>query len=1018
MSDSVKLTIEQLSCINHDKGNLIVSASAGSGKTHVIIERIIRLVRDKNISVNKILAVTFTRLAAEEMKEKLKKALIKEYNNTGDTYFKEQLNNVSTADISTIHSFLANLLRTYFYAIDLDATFEVLDERKSRKIANRAIDEVFEEAYEIGDEEFLKLLSYYSSKRNDKNLKEIITDLYEFSRSEASLDELEDKSIDNFVASYNYILENNGTIEHFKEVSDSGINTLQMLFNLTRKFEEKYTLLKQEENAIDFSDIEFLSLKLFEKKEVLEEIKNKYEYIFVDEYQDVNSVQEQIIVCLSRDNAFMVGDSKQSIYGFRGCNPSFFINKFNRYCDGDGGKAISLDQNFRSASKIINAVNNVFSFIMTKSFGEFEYKDHKMLYGNGYGDYEGRAVMHLIDNDLEDGEEDALKGVYSVVENSKNHLNYSFGNEELAVIKVIKDVLGTEYYDVKSQTYKIVEYKDICILIRSLKGFGENLLKALIAFDIPVSSGIKNSISSYPEVKALYSAIKAICFMQSDVDLATVMLNFYNFSEDELFTIRKEGERSDSFYDCVIKMLDKSSELAKKVQNFYKWFSEIRLLAEYMPASDVLRRIISDSEWELKLLATTNGKSKISRVERFISEADFTSKPMNAYEFNEYLAEAIDNISIAKADSEDTVQIMTAHASKGLEFPIVIVAGTSKQFSSSDLRKSVYMDRKFGVAPKNYDLDNMTVSDNPAVAIIKDQYKFNRSIEEIRLFYVELTRAKCELHIIVDNNKFPISHEFQNHTEATKQRDFLAGNDMESVKLPTSELIKLYDDLETVDFVAGKTENLELINAIKENLTFTYKYNNDVNLPLKSSVSKENKDNDEYYKITNVFGESDSETGSAYHRFLELSSFDSEKIESEIETFKAKNLMTDKELSLIDLNKLKSILSMPIFKEIKDKRVYKERKFCHLIKASELGYDSEERILIQGVIDLIVEDTDGVTLIDYKLSKIEDEKDLVKKYTKQLYLYKKAIQESMGVKVNKTYIVNILQEKIIPIDGI
>ncbi len=257
MSDTVRLTLEQLSCINHDKGNLIVSASAGSGKTHVIIERIIRLVRDKNISVNKILAVTFTRLAAEEMKEKLKKALINEYNNTRDLYFKEQLNNVTTADISTIHSFLANLLRTYFYVIDLDATFEVLDERKSRKIANRAIDELFLEAYEIGDEEFLKLLSYYSSKRNDKTLKEIITDLYEFSRSEASLAELEDKSINTFVASYNYILDNNGTLEHFKEVSNSGINTLQMLFNLTRKFEEKYNLLKQEENAIDLCDIEF-----------------------------------------------------------------------------------------------------------------------------------------------------------------------------------------------------------------------------------------------------------------------------------------------------------------------------------------------------------------------------------------------------------------------------------------------------------------------------------------------------------------------------------------------------------------------------------------------------------------------------------------------------------------------------------------------------------------------------------------------------------------------------------------
>ncbi len=1017
MSDSVKLTIEQLNCINHDKGNLIVSASAGSGKTHVIIERIIRLVRDKNISVNRILAVTFTRLAAEEMKEKLKKALISEYNITGEIYFKEQINNVNSADISTIHSFLANLLRTYFYAIDLDATFEVLDERKSRKILNKAIDEVFEECYEVGDEEFLKLLSFYSSNRNDKKLKEIIINLYEFSRSEDSLEKLEELSIFNFTRACKGEVKSLESEEYYKKLNQNGIETIKMLFNLTKKFEKRYDYLKREENGIDFSDIEFLALKLFENSEILEEIKNKYEYIFVDEYQDVNSVQEKIILSLSNDNAFMVGDSKQSIYGFRGCNPSFFINKFFDFSEGNGGSAISLDQNFRSAKKIIDAVNNIFSNIMVLDFGDFDYIEHQMIYGDGYGDYEGRAVLHLIDKKAEDVEESVPSGVYSVIANSNEKGKRNFGNEELAVIKIIKDVLGTKYYDVKSKTYKTVEYKDICILIRSLKGFGENLLKALLAFDIPVSSGIKNTISSYPEVKALYSLVKAVCFMQSDVDLATVLLNFADFTENDLAIIRKNGDRYSTFYECFLKVLEGDSEISNKAKKFYKWFNELRLLSEYMPASEILRRVVSETEWELKLLSSNNGKEKLYRIERFISEADFTSKPMNMYEFNEYLEEAIDSISVAGSENDDTVKIMTAHASKGLEFPIVIVAGTSKPFSSQDMRQDVYMDRVYGVAPKSYDLEKMTVFDNPAVKKIKDEYKTKRAIEEMRLFYVELTRAKCELHVIADVNKINSEHEYLNYIEANKQIDFLALGDMECEEVSTIELNNLYEAEEEVSFVTGKIENRNAVEIIKENLSFNYAYNNDINLPLKSSVSKENKI-DEYYKITNIFGESDSETGSAYHKFLELSSFDSEKVEIEIEKFKNDKLMTDKEISLINKSKLKSILSMPIFKEIKGKQIYKERKFYHQVKASELGYDSEEKILIQGVIDLIVENDKGLTLIDYKLSKIESDIDLVKKYEKQLYLYKKAIEESLNVKVNKTYIINILQEKLIPVEGI
>ena len=212
------------------------------------------------------------------------------------------------------------------------------------------------------------------------------------------------------------------------------------------------------------------------------------------------------------------------------------------------------------------------------------------------------------------------------------------------------------------------------------------------------------------------------------------MLNYYNFTETELSEIRNDGDKNTSFYECVIKAKNSSSEIGKKVKSFLDWFEKIRLLSEYMPASEVLRRVIKDTEWDLKLLSTPFGTEKMARVERFISEANFTTKKMNSYEFLDYLDDFMEDITIAETEGDNTVKVMTAHASKGLEFPIVIVAGTNKLFNSRDISQVVFMDREFGIAPKSYNLENMTVSENPNIKRIKEAFKNKRAVEEARLF--------------------------------------------------------------------------------------------------------------------------------------------------------------------------------------------------------------------------------------------------------------------------------------------
>lgn len=1019
MSDNLNITKQQYDCIYHDKGNVIVSASAGSGKTFVIINRIIRLVAEKGVGVEKILATTFTKLAANEMKEKLKKALIEKFNETGDLRFKNELTKVANASISTIHSFLGDLLRRYFYVVGLDANFEILDEKKSKKYSSLAIDELFLKLYEEGDEEFLKLLNVYSSKRKDSKLKELILKVYEFSEAELSLEDLRKKSLALQTKVLND-LEEGERENHLKNVEEN-CEIINAIINLTIKFKEEYDLLKREENYVDFCDLERLVLKLFEDKEVLQSVKNSYEYIFVDEYQDVNSVQEQIISLLENDNLFMVGDSKQSIYGFRGCNPEFFINKYEKYKKKDGGIAINLDKNFRSTKAVLNAVNNVFSRVMTKEIGGNQYLDNLMEYGGGYPSYDGEVVIHLLDDNPKKTTQDTeFLGVYSVIENSNKQKETNYGNEELYIVKLIGDLIGKTYYDSKEKRQKKIEFKDICILTRSLKGFGSSIVKTLIDFKIPVSSGVKNSIASYPEVKAIYSVVESICSLENDVSLATVMLNFKDFSETELALIRKIGGRDIKFFECLLKAKESSEYqgLANKVSEFILWFDKIRLVSEYQTADEVLRRVIKETNFDVKLKLSAYGKAKLSRVERFISESNLGGNGLKILEFYDYLQDALDEISILESEGEDTVKIMTAHSSKGLEFPIVIVAGTDRLFNSKDKSMEVIRDREFGLAPKSYNLDDMLVSENLARDFLKDVYSKKRAVEEARLLYVELTRAQCELHILCKKSlKEEVSEE--DFVSANSQLNYLSRNDATVYEVTEADYEKVLSVNEGSPIeeavVIGKEKDPFITEVLKKNLSFKYDYITETTMPVKQSVSELNTD-DEYYKVTNLFGTSSSEKGTAYHRFFELCSFCCDSVEKELNEFKNNGLITKEQFELLDVNKLKSILKMDVFSQIKGKEIFKEQKFCYFVSARELGYNSDESVLIQGIIDLLVISGDGVWLLDYKLSSIEREEDFIKAYKKQMYLYKRAIEKVLNKKVEKVILINILQEKIVSLD--
>ena len=1109
MKTKNELTPMQSKAIKHGKGNALVSASAGSGKTFVVIERIIRLILEEKVSISEILAITFTKLAASEMKDKLKGALTKKYLETGDVTLKSQLDLINNADISTIDALCSKIVKKYFYLIGVDANFSVLEDSKKKILQDLAIDSVFDTLYEEKDSEFLSLIPIFSNGRSDRGLKKVVKELCSYCEAEDGFESIKQKTIntyenafelatsefkpkilslaEKYLEDFTYlrdcfvedkvrhvycdVLANamslllktddyfsffnkfnkidlslprtkcpdgeyravlsevvtafkknfksvitvfNVNVEEEKLRLKNSLSLVLGLINLTYKYKLEYEKLKAEENAYDFADVESFCLTLLRREDIQTEIKNTYKYVFVDEYQDVNAVQEEMISLITNDNAFLVGDSKQSIYAFRGCNPLYFKQKNDEYQSGSG-TVIPLDNNFRSSNSVITAVNDIFSRIMKEDFGGTDYSKNLMVYGNGY-EGEGETKIHVIAKPKKEEEQLPTREIYSVMNATELKEDEDVSAEVKKVLNLVSQSLLSKYYDVKEKRYKDVEFKDVCILLRSIgceSSLGEKIVHELIKNGVPVSSTVKKSIGEYPEIKVLVNLVSVLVCADRDVPLATVMLNLYNFSEDELCSIRETGGLSSkiSFYSCVKTFSRGNNDLSKKCAEFLSWLSQKRLIAEFLPISEVLTEILNESGYLAKNIASPFGEARQKRIERFIAEGVVGGKKLRLNEFEEHIDSVLEDLTLSESSGDNTVKVMTMHASKGLEFPIVIVAGVGKQFNDSDSKKAIVKDRELGLSVKYFNDGDMTYTENIVRHLMKYKLKKVLAVEELRLFYVALTRAKYALHITVNGE---LKDEFDVYS-VNKMSDFITSD---------NPLIEYYDSVESeYNFkkkgtsVAGKEVSAKLTESIVESLSYKYPYANEIDVPVKSSVSDVNKAGDEeYFETTKEFGHSSAENGTAYHRFFELIDFYNYNGEKDLESFVEKGLMSKEQAGFIDANKVERILKLPIFNEIKDCNLYKERKFCHLIPASEvLNVNSSESVLIQGIADLIAVKNGEAILVDYKLSTIQNESDLVKAYSTQMKLYKNAIEKILGVKVKKVALLNVLQEKIVEV---
>ncbi|MDU7163126.1 MAG: helicase-exonuclease AddAB subunit AddA [Anaerococcus vaginalis] len=1111
-----KPTDDQKKAIESRGKNIIVSAAAGSGKTRVLVDRVISLMLEEKIPIKNMIIVTFTNKASVEMKDRIREKLndlIKE-KDSDKIFVKNQIKSINDAFIKTLHSFCADMLRENFYLADnLSPSFKIAADSKQALLRKDAIDELFEKEYEKNDGEFINFLHNFASSRSDEDAKKIILDLYDFSKSQINphrwLEEntrtnfnfenfkayikekieniliiardlkiyikekvmrdkyvemiekdlnffeniknsIDEKSWDEVIELFEKGLSRMVTIskklddvnensyvkakkksykDEFDLIKDLIKNTdsltrgffdpleekiLKELKALVFSFEEIYTNKKREENYLDFSDMEHKFINLLENEELVNKLKKQFKYIFFDEYQDSNDIQNYIVEKLKNENnLFFVGDVKQSIYGFRNARPELFLEKLEAYEKDENSLRINLSKNFRTDKDLIDFNNYIFDRLMTKKNSDIAYKDdkHRLNYHFEFDEKYPKISIKALSKDV---------------------------NEEAYLVKEINDLVDSG-----------LEYKDIAILLRaSSKAYlFENELKKA---GIPFSSDISKVSFETVEVEFFINILKYIANPNDDISLLSVLRSeIFNFSEDDLAEISLSSD--EKYFYQKFKTYEKENEddLSQKISDFNTIFTDFSYILNFSNMYDFANFIFENSGLYDFLKARDRADERIKNIEAFIDLMDDYDKnnENSLFGFLTYIDnlknQKKDNLKASRnlSDDENLVRIMTIHKSKGLEFKAVILPDFSKRFNTRDNSKDIVLDKDLGIGINVADWENKIKISSIKRDLILEKSNLNDKKEEMRVLYVGLTRAERKISII--GKKDLNEKGLENILNANSILDLSSYMDWILKILCQDKIMEDFLDIDyktdafkkgslNIEYVKQFEENLSLdftdvdkiINAdsydkklyknIGEIFDFSYKNKENINKSLKKSVTEIAKNydlsNEGYEKssfdqkeISHNFRRpnfeeiklSATDRGTLIHKIfqeLEVKSYDINSLENEINKLVDFGKIKKEYLSYINYENILGFFNSKIVKNLmkKSPKIRKEESFLRKI----------DNFYVNGQIDIMFETQDEIVLMDFKTDSIKREGF----YDKQLEIYKDSIEEALGKKVSKSYI--------------
>ncbi|WP_411843609.1 helicase-exonuclease AddAB subunit AddA [Salinicoccus sp. HZC-1] len=1132
----VQWTEKQLEAIEYEGSDVLVAAAAGSGKTTVLVERIIRKILDEKYSIDEILVATFTNMSARDMKDKIEKALRKAFLEKRDPRIYEETLKLKEAHISTLHSFCLYLIQMHYNTIGLSPDMRTLGDIETKIRLETVISNVLESYYKKPDDDFHALSTMLSTDKSNDGLLNTIRDLYYTAVASPDPYEFLERNRDQYIDvdrlegilsdhNHNIKLKLDALLTdltllrtHYRTVTHESVKENQVLdafdsleavimtveratgdmmagrplelpafglkdgrsafikniadpdekaallavqkrvrdryndirnapvYDLDRvkrelapmngysntlvdigmEVIERFRQQKRARNEMDFSDYEHYALSILESGDgaVKERYRRQFKEIMIDEYQDINRVQEAIIQALKTGgeadgNLFMVGDVKQSIYKFRQADPSLFITKSERFRTPGSGRLISLNHNFRSRGEVLALTNTVFEKIMDKEVGEISYDEtHRLVQGNYLDAPPLASECHIIENKSEQG-----------------------GDVEIRhIIDVVKDLAA-----------KGVSYRDIVILTRNTRD-NESYRKLLSGADLPVFVNNRSGYLDTLEIRTMISILSVIDNPLQDDHLVGMMrLPMFDFSEDEIARIRA-ASKSDYMFEALVQY-EGAAVVMKKIDAFRSALDTLQEYARYMSVPELIDEIYLEFSILEYFAGLRGGVSRRANLNGFIEKArEFeTMSHLSLYEFITYIHRMIDDgqdfgEENTVSPDDDTLRVMTIHASKGLEFNYVIYAGLYRQLNMMDVSKKVSVHPEEGIAFKQFIPEQLAVLPSIHSEVAKKMILRELISEEMRLVYVAMTRAIDKLIMpLVYNGEYKEKYAYEpgiiNADDRLSIRtiqdlvapifinehmDFLAVEHIEpyEAQAPDYKRFASLDDLESLK-VPDNT-------LLKDRLFYKYPHQVQTRTVFKESVTEIKRRNETppddsaiirhdrtpNLRLPNFRNETlDAPIfGTMMHqmmmyvmnRYGEIRMLDAGSRETYVENLVAEHTVED--MLITDMHRAKMIENIHRFlNDAAMTDLLQSQKSIHteipfIMNQKAIGYSAFNDQMVQGIMDALLEMEDGYVIIDYKTDRVSHtgltEADLVNRYRTQMDIYRRSAMQALGKDVS------------------
>ena len=1146
-----QLTAQQRQAVENRGGKLLVSAAAGSGKTKVLVDRLLLYLTQSNGSVNidDFLIITYTKAAAAELRAKIAAKMNERLaEDPGNKHLQRQLQRLYLTKISTVHAFCADILREHAYRLDIPGDFRVAEERECQLLQLQALDKLLDQAFTEADGDFLTFIDSQELGRDDRTIPKIILQVYNASRCHIDPDKWLDKCIDdNDVSSYSdvsqtvwgkYLIDDlhnylnlqidaidrcrkladaNGTmpkpaqllqetlaqleilnrcrtwdeivsnkniqfgrLTFTKNVTDETlkerIKTIRSackagvekklkpfvdlscqvledqqscatatngLVNLVKRFAKEYDTLKKSRRILDFSDLEHKTLDLLVGKgrqgatALAHEIGQRFCEIMVDEYQDSNAVQDRIFSALTekKQNCFMVGDVKQSIYQFRLADPGIFLEKYHQYVPAEAakpgeGRKIVLSSNFRSAKPVIQAVNDVFSYCMSPEVGG-------LVYGKEEALQEGISHCQIDEPEIE------LCAI-SVQEDT-------YAEEAAYTADRILELTDGTHMIREGDSVRPITAEDIVILLRSPGSVGADFQYALEKRGIKVDSGACTDLLQTEEVGFLRAMLQIIDNPLQDIPLIAVLTSrIFCFTADNLASIRAGGSRKKPFYESL-----KKSEDAKAVQ-FLSVLSGLRQDAKLCTLSQLLDKIMTATRMDSIFGSFQDGAVKISNLQAFsglVSECEGAGQKELGQFLNYLLSLEEKGISVSNDKNiSGAVTIMSIHKSKGLEFPVVFLCGLSRDFNREDARAQVLCNKELGIGLNCVDLDKRIRYPSVAKKAIAAKIISDSLSEEMRVLYVAMTRAKdrlimtyavsdiagdleeivnrmdlCDRRLLTSDTSCPGTWVLMTALRKIESAAFFAlcdrPDELVSSEHPWRVTVEEYaqdtDGRATDDAdISVSAESFD-IEKMKRSLSFVYPHIAATSFPSKQTATQlkgrqkdqEAAENTEQPKVQfrnwrkPAFAHQNDDSGvsfgNAVHAVMQYISFekcvDLQGVASELKRLSECELVDPAVCALVDPEMIWKFFDTPVGQKVRNASdVLREFKFSILDDASH--YDpglTDDQILLQGVVDCAIIAPEGITVLDFKTDRVtlDTVETVADSYKIQVQTYARALSK-------------------------